>query len=152
VTGDNVASTSFSLDVKRPIELVGALISHFGAGGRMSLEGDLSQLDETVRATGSNKEGLKLRRNTISPRQDFLIVELDDETIPLIRQRVLPSVGLNSRVIHLQIENGGKLVFGAYDNFDRECVWVSEVVGVDLLDRLVADGILRSFKTNPHHG
>ena len=144
-----MASTTMALDVRHPIELVRALILHLGAGGHLSLEGDLSQLDESVKAIGRTKEGFKLRHNTISPRQDILVLPLDDKSIPLIEKRVLPNVGLNSRVIHVQIEKAGKQIFGAYDKFHSECVWVSEVVGVDVLERLVADGVLRSFIPNP---
>ena len=125
-------------------------MTHLGVGGQLSLEGDLSKLDASMKLIGSSEESSKLRRHTISPRQDFVILPLDDESIQLIEKRVLHLVGLRSRVIHVQIEQAGKLVFGSYDNFHRDCVWVSEVVGVDLLERMVTEFVLRSFKRNPH--
>ncbi len=148
--GGDVASTTIALDVRHPAKLVEALISHLGAGGHLSLEGDLSQLGESVRALGVTKKGLGLRRSTLFPRQDFVILPLDDKTIPLILEQVLPNVGLDSRVLHVQIAIEGRLIFGAYDNFHRDCVWVSEAAGVDLLEKLVAEGVLRSFKGDPH--
>jgi hypothetical protein len=145
-----MVSKTYSLDVRDPIELVRALISELGPGGHLSLEGDLSRLDKSVRAIASSEERAGLRRNTLIPQQDFIVLPLDDKSIPLIEAQVLHSVGLRRRVIHVQIEQAGELVFGAYDDFHPECVWVSEAVGADLLERMVAEGILRSFKPNPH--
>ena len=147
-----MGSAKYRLDVRKPIELVTALIAHWGAGGRLSLEGDLSQLDDSLKALGRGRPSLTLRRNTTSPVQDFLILPLNDRTIPLIERRVLPVVGLAHRVIHVQIQRAWRLVFGAYDNFHPECVWVSRTIGAEFLERLVAEGVLRSFGPNAHGG
>ncbi len=51
-----------------------------------------------------------------------------------------------SGIIHVQIAVDGRQVFGAYDHFDRNCVVAYEGFPTALLDRLVANGVIRSYQ------
>jgi hypothetical protein len=45
-------------------------------------------------------------------------------------------------VLHIQIARKGKLEFGAYDNFDPQALFLGEAFGDELLNDLIAQGIL----------
>jgi hypothetical protein len=112
----------------------------------ISFEGDLAscQLAHISGASGDETELLK--RATIYPLQDFIVCPLEPETINLILAESLPAGRVVRDVIHVQIEKAGRLAFGAYDNFHPECICASAPITEELLDRLVANGILRSFE------
>jgi hypothetical protein len=114
-------------------------------GGRMSLEGDLSRCafpDDIV--LGRGEEGA-LRRNTLTPRLDFIVLRLEPDTIPLIVKEMM-AAGLRRAIIHVQIDHGGVLQLGAYDNFYPGCVVTGPGVSPALLTELHSAGILRDYK------
>ena len=55
-------------------------------------------------------------------------------------------LGHYSNIVHLQIAVGGKFVFGAYDNFHRNCVIATDAVPLELLDDLATKGVIRSYE------
>jgi hypothetical protein len=114
------------------------------AGGRMSLEGDLSRCVFPADMVTYDEMGV-LRRNTLVPRQDFVILRLDKDTLaPIFRQ--IMAVGLVRAIVHVQIEHAGVLQLGAYDNFHPECVVTGPGVSVELLAELQSRGILRAYQ------
>ena len=113
-------------------------------GGQMSLEGDLSKCkvpDEMVVAR--DEVGL-LKRNTLYPRQDFVVLQLKPDNIAPIFKEVL-AAGLSRAIIHVQIEYGGVLQLGAYDNFHSDCVVAGPAVSETLLVELKLKHVLRDF-------
>ena len=95
---------------------------HELAGGALiSFEGNLKGLRLLSLAGGSLHETAILKRATIWPTQDFIVLPLEAAAIP----QLLNSVGgiVSRRVLHVQIEKAGVLQFGAYDNFD--CISLS---------------------------
>jgi hypothetical protein len=114
------------------------------AGGQMSLEGDLSKCsfaDEVV--VGWEEVGL-LKRNTLRPRLDLVVLRLDEVNIAPIFKEVL-AAGLSRAIIHVQIEQGGALQLGAYDNFHPDCVIAGPGVSEALLAELKSQHVLRDF-------
>jgi hypothetical protein len=85
-------------------------------------------------------------RNTVSPVQDFVIVPLEADTIAPILANVLPSGRIVHQIEHIQILKDGDRQFGAYDNFHPECVVCGDAVPFQLLDHLLAIGVLRSVR------
>jgi hypothetical protein len=116
-----------------------------GDDTRMSLEGDLSRcwFPESL-VLGRDELG-PLRRGTLYPRQDFIVLRLTPEAVgPIFEQA--SAAGLTGPIIHVQIERSGVLELGAYDNFHPECTVTGPGVSAALLDELKRKGVLRDFR------
>jgi hypothetical protein len=137
-----------SLVVKHNIQLLEKMIDLFCDDAAISFEGDLSQADLRGIPVLSREPTAVLKCNTLQPKSDFLIIPLTDESKDLIKRQLLPRIGISTRVDHIQIEQHSVLVFGAYDHFDDDCVWVSLDNNQALLDSLVKQGILREYTIN----
>lgn len=140
---------TYYLNVRRPVPFMSSLVEVFCGDAHMSLEGDLSDLRWSGRRQVNPRIEVLLRRQTIWPKQDYAVLPLEEDTLVEIKERVLPVVGLAEKVAHVQIEQHGELVFGAYDEFHADCVWVTSQVGPEFLDRLKKDGCLRSYEPAP---
>jgi len=114
-------------------------------GGRMSLEGDLSRCAFPQDIVLSREEDGVLKRNTLAPQQDFVVLQLEQDTVPLIVKEVL-AAGLKRAILHVQIEHAGVLQLGAYDNFHPGCVVTGPAVSPALLAELQSAGILRDYQ------
>ena len=86
-----------------------------------------------------------LPRNTIYPRQDFIVLTLELQTIHPILDVILPQNRYMKDIIHIQIEKDGKLEFSSCDQFDPEYVVCGEAIPSKLLSLLSEKGILRSW-------
>jgi hypothetical protein len=139
----------YRLKVKYKVPLLSALVEAFCGDAHLSLEGDLAELRWDGPTQPEPAIASVLRRNTVEPVQDFVVLPLERDSIDRIVHRVLPHVGLKRRVHHVQIEKERRLVFGAYDWFDEGCAWVSQRVGTQLLDALVREGVLKSYAPPP---
>jgi hypothetical protein len=131
------------LNVRDKAGLLHRLMREF-TGGQMSLEGDLSTCkfaDEMVLAR--DETGL-LKRSTLYPRQDFVVLRLEPANISPIFSEIR-SAGLSRAIIHVQIEHGGAMQLGAYDNFHPDCVVAGPAVGESLLAELKSTHVLRDF-------
>lgn len=85
-----------------------------------------------------------LKRITSYPLQDFIALRLESDTIvPIFKQ--VASVGLTCAIIHVQIEQGGVIQLGAYDNFHPDCVLTGPGVSAALLSDLKSKSVLRDF-------
>jgi hypothetical protein len=132
----------YRLVVKRPLEVVAAVVSTFGESAQMSLEGDLSAL-RFDRFEGLTRDPTDvLRSNTLEPRLMFAIVPLTADNRDLLLRSELPRVGLRRRIVHLQIADSGVVRFAACDNFHPDCVWADACVPEEVLRRLQAQGSL----------
>jgi hypothetical protein len=115
------------------------------AGGRMSLEGDLSRCNFPDDMVLAREEAGILRRNTLFPRQDFVVLRLEPETVAPIFQAVM-AAGLSRAIIHVQIERAGVIQLGAYDHFHPKCVVTGPDVSAMLLSELQSAGVLSRFQ------
>ena len=120
------------------------LMEEFAGGGRMLLEGDLSKCNFADDVVLARAEVSILKRNTRYPRQDFVVLRLDPETIAPIFKQVM-TAGLSRAIIHVQIERADVLQLAAYDNFHPECVVTGPGVNAALLSELKSKGVLRDF-------
>jgi hypothetical protein len=133
---------SFQVRVKKPVDFIRAALTYFQPQCFLSLEGDLCHYD-SARLPGASVEPTDvLRRNTLSPRQDFVIVPVTPETLETVTRQVLPQVGLKHRILHVQIACAGRLVLGAYDAFHREGCWIDRCVGEETVSSWKASGII----------
>jgi hypothetical protein len=130
--------------------LLVAMMRALAGGARISLEGELSRCHGVLSLPGASVEETEvLLRATIYPVQGFVVLPLESETVRPILDQILPEGRVVRDIIHVQIERGGRLEFGAYDNFHRECVVCGAAVSRELLERLRVSGVLRSWKSAP---
>jgi hypothetical protein len=134
---------------KRPIQcravhfknqLLLAVMKQLAGNAAISFEGDLSSLDLLAMPGASADETPALKRNTVSPRQDFVILPLELDTI----RPIIKAMGgtIPKSILHIQIAKADKLEFGAYDQFHLGALFVGEALGGDFLDVMVSEGIL----------
>jgi hypothetical protein len=118
------------------------MVELLAGNAHVSFEGNLGGL--TLSGT-SETETEALKRNTLWPEQDFIIVPLEESTI----RPTMTAIGGNvpKTIIHIQIEKAGRLEFGAYDNFQPGCVSFGDAVPPMVLDSLVSDGVLEVART-----
>jgi len=140
--------TTYRLDTRdRPQLLFAMMRALAGESGRLSLEGNLTQ-SELARVEGvSFEESGALKRGTLQPRLDFLILPLAPENVEEIEKAIRSKLGFKGAngIIHAQIEINGKIAFAAYDNFHRDMVVVDADFPSTLLDELVTLKILRGY-------
>jgi hypothetical protein len=123
-----------------------AMMGELAGGARISFEGDLSKLALLRISDASQEETAALKRNTIWPKQDFVVVPLEPSTVTTI----VAAMGgtIPNAIIHVQIEKGGVLQLGAYDDFHPETIFFGEILK-PLLDSLVSQNILRQYTNRP---
>jgi len=114
----------------------------------ISFEGKLSDTDLGKIAGASFSETQVLKRNTTSPRLDFVILPLTPTTVTAIEKAVVSKIAFrgNRGIIHVQIEKRGRLAFVACDQFHEDCVWVSSDVSASVLADLVKKRVLHSYQ------
>jgi hypothetical protein len=124
-----------------------AFLRHFGSGSHISFEGELQQLALAELPAASTSETSVLRRQTLHPILDFVVLPVAEETTKALRERLsAPGVFHDGGVlIHVQVEHAGHLVLGAYDNFHKDCVVAYDPTPESLLEQLKVSGVIRSY-------
>ena len=82
---------------------------------------------------------------TLLHELDFVVLPLEQETLPLLLAQVLPGDRFSQDIIHIQIEKENSLDFASYDHFDPDCIVCSQNVSEEFLQSLVTEGVLESF-------
>jgi hypothetical protein len=126
--------------VEDKYRLLVAVISELADTGHISLEGSLSVFNLATLPGASNSETNVLKRNTIWPKQDFLVFPIE----PPITDALFKRLGYRvpKRIIHIQIEKNGILEFGAYDTFHPDCISWGPTLKGPFVESLLAQGIL----------
>ena len=137
-------STSHWVDVRDKPAFLRRLMRELAGDARLSLEGDLRDCAFDSDQVATREEQGLLKRNTLSPRLDFVILHLAPSDVESIFSKV-SAVGLSRAIIHVQIERGGVLELGAYDNFHSKCVVTGPGVSITLLSDLKVKNTIRGF-------
>ena len=124
---------SIWIDPRDKPGLLIAAMRAFEGSGQISFEGGLRDTGLNELAGVTHAETEALRRVTSIPELDFVVAPLTSENIAAIWKA---------------LEN--RFVFGAYDNFDRDCVVATDKFPVEILDRLVERGVIRSYNVDAH--
>lgn len=121
-----------------------AIMEKLGGSVHISLEGDMHGFNLDKFSGALDKETPILKRNTIWPRQDFVVVPLESS----MGQKIFPALSgaVPQRIIHIQIEKDGVLQFGAYDNFDPACFFWGPALNQEFVESLVSRGILKPMR------
>ena len=124
-------------------QLLLALMEEFEGDAHVSFEGELRSLPLWTYPGASSLPTDVLKRNTVWPIQDFIVVPLE----PSSSKRIYLALGgaVPKTVLHVQIEKGGVLQFGAYDNLHPECIFFGSAVRQGLVESLVSKHILQSL-------
>ena len=138
------ATVSHWIDVRDKPGFLHRLMSELAGGARMSLEGDLSKCHFNDDHVVAREEVGLLKRSTLSPRLDFVIVKFEPDTVAALSKEVIVA-GVTKNIIHVQIERNASLQLGAYDNFHRDCVVTGPEVSVELLAEMQVSGVVRSL-------
>jgi hypothetical protein len=130
--------------------LLVAMMRTLCGASHISFEGALSRCRGLFELAGASTEETEaLRRNTGYPVEDFIVLPLDTQTARPILAEVLPEGRVVRDITHVQIERRGRLAFGAYDHFHRDCVVCWSPVPRELLEQLQTSGVLRSWEPAP---
>ncbi|MEZ4222545.1 MAG: hypothetical protein R3B13_16515 [Polyangiaceae bacterium] len=97
-----MGSTSYLVNARDKAGLLVAMARALAGDAEISFEGDLASchLRELPRASALETE--VLRRNTLDPLQDFVVLPLEEETIKEVLADVIHS-GRLSKILHVQI-------------------------------------------------
>ena len=125
---------------KNKNRLLLAVTKELAGDAHLSFEGDLQGTRLLDLPEASTEEFNVLKRNTLWPKQDFVVLPLEAQAIG----PVIAAIGgtISHAIIHIQIERAGKLEFGAYDNFHPQSMFFGDAVTQAFLDSLVAGGLL----------
>ena len=107
--------------VKDKRRLLLVLMEELAGDAHVSFEGDLKR-STLLSIPGASKEPtVTLKRNTIWPEQDFVIVPLE----PSMSGRIIAAIGgtVPRTIFHIQIEKAGVLQFSACDNFYPQFIY-----------------------------
>ena len=125
------AQPRFRLHTKHKSELLFAVMRTLvHEDARISFEGRLSHTELAKIAGASLNETEVLKRNTTSPRMDFVVLPLTPGTVPAIEKAIVSKVAFKdyAGLVHVPIERQGRLAFVACDHSHEDCVWGSEAV------------------------
>jgi hypothetical protein len=138
----------YRLDTRDKPRLLVAMMRALAAkDGRISFEGKLSQTGLSQMAGVASEESGVLKRATLQPKLDFLVLPLTPKNLSTLERAVVSKIALgHGGIIHVQIERNGKMAFAAYDNFGRECVVAYSDVSPSLLDELTKARVLRNYR------
>src|SRR5258708_30243783 len=103
-----------------------AMMEEFAGDAHISFEGDLSTLPLSSIPGASQEETGVLRRNTLWPKQDFIVLPLEPSTSKTIISAIGGTVA--NAIIHIQIQKGGTLQFAAFHTFHPPCFIFHSIV------------------------
>ena len=121
-----------------------AVMEELAGSAHISFEGDLTQLSLASLAGASELETPALQRNTLSPRQDFVVLPLAVAGI----HSIIAAIGgtVSRSIIHVQIEKNNVLELGFYDHFHPDAMFFGQAFTPSLLERFESDGMLRKSR------
>ena len=116
-------------------------------GTKISFEGRLSTADLVHIENVTFEESEVLKRATIAPLLDFVILPLTQQSLSVIEKAISSKIAFGPKgIIHVQIAKEGQMAFAAYDGFGKECVVAYAAVPAVLLDELKRAKVLRGYR------
>ena len=134
------------LNVRKKLEFLHQLMLELAGNSRISLEGHLRECRCPSDLIVAYDETAVLKRNTIAPKLDFVVLRLTPETVETAL-KAIKAAGLKGAIVHVQIERDGVLELGAYDHFYPGCVVTGPSVSTTFLEKLKDMKLLWDFKS-----
>jgi hypothetical protein len=117
-----------------------AALAELAGDAQVSFEGDLSMTSLSDVPGASNDETQVLKRGTLWPKQDFVVLPLEVEMVRPIMAAVGGTVPRG--LIHVQVQKEGRLQLGLYDNFDPNCMFLGPGLTPSFIATLQEAGVL----------
>jgi hypothetical protein len=117
-----------------------AALAQLAGDAQVSFEGDLSMTSLSNVPGASNDETQVLKRGTLWPKQDFVVLPLEVEMVRPIMAAVGGTVPRG--LIHVQVQKEGRLQLGLYDNFDPNCMFLGPGLTPSFIATLQEAGVL----------
>jgi len=117
-----------------------AVMEELAGAAHVSFEGDLSTTKVFDMAGVSKEETPVLKRSTLWPKQDFVVLPLE----PNCAKGIITAIGgtVPKSILHIQIEKSGCLEIGLYDNFDPKAMFLGSALTQSLLNRRKSQGTI----------
>jgi hypothetical protein len=120
-----------------------AAMRELAGTARISFEGDLSATAVAHLAGASANETEILKRNTLWPKQDFVVLPLETDLVGAIIAAIGGTVP--SGILHIQIEKGNRLELGLYDNCAPKAAFFGPSLTPSFFANLQGDGIISQW-------
>jgi hypothetical protein len=120
-----------------------AAMKELAGDAHISFEGDLGITKLNGLAGASEAETSILKRNTIWPVQDFVVLALEPDSISAIVAGVGGTVPRG--VLHIQIEKNDQLELGLYDQFAPEASFFGPKLAPEFFNRLESEKVLKKI-------
>ncbi|WP_035355372.1 hypothetical protein [Edaphobacter aggregans] len=120
-----------------------AAMRELAGTARISFEGDLSATAVAHLAGASADETEILKRNTLWPKQDFVVLPLETDLV----EAIIAAVGgtVPGGILHIQIEKGNRLELGLYDNCAPKASFFGPSLTPSFFANLQGDGIISQW-------
>jgi hypothetical protein len=117
-----------------------AALQQFAGSAYISFEGNLQGTSLVGTPGASEVETNVLKRNTLWPKQDFVVLPLEPEMVKPIIAAIGGTVPMS--ILHIQIQKDGRLELGLYDNFAPKGIFFGPAVTPFFIATLQNEGIL----------
>ena len=117
-----------------------AALAQLAGDAQVSFEGDLSMTSLSDVPGASNDETQVLKRGTLWPKQDFVVLPLEVEMVRPIMAAVGGTVPRG--LIHVQVQKNGRLQLGLYDNFAPKFMFFGPGLTPSFIATLQEAGVL----------
>lgn len=144
----------YKLDIRKSKDFMVELIENLPKNSVISFEGDLDKIQKPHFVLDINNTQ-NIWRNTITPRLDFWIFRIDENSKDYLIKDFIHRVGIRDNVVHISVEHESRLIFNSNDNMDSEGVFLScgEFFSFALLKRLKTESVIKEIekiKTAPN--
>jgi len=117
-----------------------AALRELAGSAFVSFEGDLSGTALIGATSASDDQTKALKRNTLWPKQDFVVLPLEAETVGSIMTAVGGTAPRS--ILHIQVEKDGRLELGLYDNFAPRGMFFGSAVTPQFIETLQNENVL----------
>jgi hypothetical protein len=120
-----------------------AALGELAGSATVSFEGNLRGTGLLYVTGASGDETKALKRNTLWPKQDFVVLLLEVETVGPIMAAVGGTVPRS--ILHIQVEKHGRLELGLYDNFAPSAMFLGPAVTPTFIETMKSKGVLSAW-------
>jgi hypothetical protein len=146
VNREDMEEIIYRLDTRdRPSLLVAMMRALAAKDCKISFEGKLSKTELAQMDGITHEETGVLKRSTLWPKLEFLVLSLTQEKLPAIEKALTSKLAFGERgLVHVLMERNGKVAFSAYDGFQH--VAASSAIPSTLLEELIKTRVLRNYQ------